>query len=208
MKQLITGAVVAAGMALLTAPLTGAIAEEKAWYPFAVESWDPPFNMESPRTSVEYTPLEKASKKWDICVSFPHMKDAYWLAVDYGVVAESQRLGVKMTLVEAGGYTNLNKQISQIEDCVERGAQAVVIGAISFDGLNKLVEEIKGKGIPVIDVINGMSSDQLSAKSLVSFGEMGFNAGAYIAETASGRIGQGQGRLVPGPSGRRLGRSR
>ena len=28
-----------------------------------------------------------------------------------------------MQLVEAGGYTNLAKQISQIEDCVAAGAQ-------------------------------------------------------------------------------------
>src|SRR5262249_49131029 len=92
----------AGGIALA---ITAAHAADK-WYPFKVEVWDPPFNMESPRKVVEYAPLEKADKKWDICVSFPHMKDAYWMAVDYGVVAESQDLGVKMNLVEAGGYTN------------------------------------------------------------------------------------------------------
>ena len=106
-------------------------------------------------------------------MSFPHMKDAYWLGVNYGVVSESQRAGVRMQLVEAGGYTELNTQISQIEDCVAGGADAVVIGAISNDGLNNLVGEIRDKGIPVIDVINGMSSPELSAKSLVSFGENG-----------------------------------
>ena len=41
------------------------------------------------------------------------MKDAYWLGVDYGVVDEAKRLGVSMNLVEAGGYTELNKQISR-----------------------------------------------------------------------------------------------
>lgn len=86
------------------------------WYPYNLEIWDPPFDMSSPRAEKDYSPLEKASKKWNICVSFPHMKDAYWMAVNYGVVAESQRLGVAMQLVEAGGYVNLNKQISQIED--------------------------------------------------------------------------------------------
>ena len=35
--------------------------------------------------------------------------------------------------------------------------------------------------MPVIDVINGMSSPDLAAKSLVSFGEMGFKAGEYLA---------------------------
>ncbi len=176
-------------------------ASAQDWYPYPVEVWDPPFDMASPRTTVDYVPLEKAEKAWDICVSFPHMKDAYWLAVDYGVVAESERLGVKMQLVEAGGYTNLNTQISQIEDCVARGAEAVVIGAISFDGMNNLVSEIRAKGIPVIDVINGISSPELSAKSLVSFGEMGYKAGEYIAKlhpTGSGKV---QVAWFPGPPG-------
>ncbi len=176
-------------------------ASAQDWYPYPVEVWDPPFDMASPRTTVDYVPLDKAEKAWDICVSFPHMKDAYWLAVDYGVVAESERLGVKMQLVEAGGYTNLNTQISQIEDCVARGAEAVVIGAISFDGMNNLVSEIRAKGIPVIDVINGLSSPELSAKSLVSFGEMGYKAGEYIAKLHPEGSGKVQVAWFPGPPG-------
>ncbi len=171
------------------------------WFPYPVEVWNPPFDMASPRTQINYTPLPTASKKWEICVSFPHMKDAYWLGVDYGVVEEAKRLGVKMQLVEAGGYTELNKQISQIEDCVAAGADAVVIGAISFDGMNNLVSEIRQQDIPVIDIINGMSSPELSAKSLVSFGEMGAKAGEFIANL---HPAGGQGAKVawfPGPPG-------
>ena len=181
--------------------LTAGVASAEDWYPYSVEVWDPPFDMSSPRSAVDYVPLEKAEKAWDICVSFPHMKDAYWLAVNYGVVAEAERIGAKMQLVEAGGYTNLNKQISQIEDCVAGGAEAVVIGAISFDGLNNLVGEIRGKGIPVIDVINGMSSPELSAKSLVSFGEMGFKAGEYIAKLHPKGSGAVKVAWFPGPPG-------
>ncbi len=155
---------------------------ENTWYPYSVESWEPAFDMSSPRNSVEYVPLAEASQPWEICVSFPHMKDAYWLGVNYGVASEAERLGVRMQLVEAGGYTELNTQISQIEDCVSAGADAVVIGAISFDGLNNLVSEIRSQGLPVIDVINGMSSPELSAKSLVSFGEMGAKAGEFLAD--------------------------
>ena len=72
--------------------------------------------------------------------------------------------------------------MSQIEDCVAAGADAVIIGAISYDGLNNLVADIRKKNIPVIDVINGISSPELSAKSLVSFGEMGAKAGEYLAK--------------------------
>lgn len=182
---------VAAGVALSTLPASAGSVKDKTvdagnwyptWFPYEVEVWEPAFNMESPRTKKQYEPLEKAEKEWDICVSFPHMKDAYWSAVNYGVASESERLGVKMQLVEAGGYTNLNKQISQIEDCVASGAQALVVGAISFDGLNNVINEVVAKGIPVIDVINGVSSDKIAAKSLVSFGEMGAKTGEYLAK--------------------------
>ena len=171
------------------------------WFPYPVEVWDPPFDMSSPRTTIEYQPLEKASKHWEVCVSFPHMKDAYWLGVDYGVSEEASRLGVNMQLVEAGGYTELNTQISQIEDCISAGADAVVIGAISFDGLNNLVKEIRGNGIPVVDVINGMSSDELSAKSLVSFGEMGGKAGSFLAEKHPSGTPAVKVAWFPGPAG-------
>ena len=177
------------------------VANADDWYPYSIEVWDPPFDMASPRKSVDYVPLDKAAQPWEICVSFPHMKDAYWLAVNYGVANEAERLGVKMQLVEAGGYTELNTQISQIEDCVAAGADAVVIGAISFEGLNNLVSEVRGKGIPVIDVINGMSSPELSAKSLVSFGEMGAKAGAFVADkhpTGGDDVKVG---WFPGPAG-------
>ncbi|MBX6324090.1 MAG: TMAO reductase system periplasmic protein TorT [Rhodospirillaceae bacterium] len=189
------------GFAVAALAASGALAAEKPWYPFKVQVWDPPFNMDSPRKDLDYVPLEKAAKKWDICVSFPHMKDSYWLAVDYGVVEESRREGVRMTLVEAGGYTNLSKQISQIEDCVAAGAQGVVIGAISYDGLNNLVSELKSKNIPVIDVINGISSPDISAKSLVSFGEMGYKAGEYIAKLHPKGSGQVKVAWFPGPPG-------
>src|SRR2546430_10130579 len=177
--RLVAGFVLLALAVGLVAP---APAQEKPWWPFPVEDRDPPFNMEGKKVKKDYVPIDHAAKKWNVCVSFPHMKDAYWIAVDYGVVAESRRLGVKMQLVEAGGYTNLAKQISQIEDCVAQGADVVVIGAISETGLNKLVEETAAKGIPVIDVINGISSPKLSAKSLVSFGEMGAKAGENLVK--------------------------
>jgi protein TorT len=196
------GWAVLGGIALVAIAPGAAPAEEmKPWYPFKVEVWDPPFDMDSPRKEMAYTPLEKAEKQWDICVSFPHMKDSYWMAVDYGVVAESERLGVKMQLVEAGGYTNLAKQISQIEDCVAAGSDGVVIGAISLDGLNNLVSELKSRDIPVIDVINGMSSPDLSAKSLVSFGEMGYKAGEYLASLHPKGSGTVKVAWFPGPPG-------
>lgn len=196
MKRLLTGLLATSAISL--AAVSVAVAAD--WFPVAVQSWES-FDMDSPRTDIQYTPLEKASQAWDICVSFPHMKDAYWLGVDYGVTEEAKRIGVKMQVVEAGGYTELNKQISQIEDCVAGGAQAVIIGAISADGLNNVVSELHAKNIPVIDVINGISSPDITAKSLVSFGEMGAKTGEYLAKLHPAGSGKVKVAWFPGPSG-------
>jgi protein TorT len=82
------------------------------------ETWSfPVYQMkDGQKTEITSTPLEKAEKKWNICVLFPHLKDSSWVAVAYGVVEEAKRLGVQMTLLQAGGYENLPKQISQWDD--------------------------------------------------------------------------------------------
>src|SRR2546425_7607459 len=123
-----------------------ATAQEKQWWPFPVEDRDPPFDMEGKKIKNQYTPLPHAAKKWNICVSFPHMKDAYWTAVDYGVVAESKRLGVKMQLVEAGGHHNLPQQINHLQDFGSQGADAVVDRALSGDGPNQRIHGNPAQG--------------------------------------------------------------
>lgn len=174
---------------------------DDAWYPYEAQQVRPAFSAEGTAETVSYVALEAAEKPWNICVSFPHMKDAYWLGVDYGVVDEAKRLGVNLNVVEAGGYTELAKQINQIEDCVASGADAVAIGAISGDGLNNVISEIAGKGIPVIDLVNGVSSTDISAKSLVSFKVMGAETGRYLAEKHPAGSDPVQVGWFPGPAG-------
>lgn len=193
-------------ISLVIGPLAAALlwhgtASAAEWFPYKAESTEPAFSAEGAKVPIDYKPLAKASKKWDICVAFPHMKDAYWLGVDYGVVEEAKRLGVKLEVVEAGGYTNLAKQVSQIEDCATRGANAVVIGAISSDGLNSVLKTVAAKKIPIIDLVNGINSPDVSAKSLVSFYTMGQSTGEYLAKkhptgTPSVKVG-----WFPGPAG-------
>ena len=162
--------------ALFPAPVAG-----RQWYPYQVELPATEGTAEGQNRVIDYTPLEKAAHNWSICAAFPHMKDSYWLAVNFGLSSEVKRLGVQMRLYEAGGYDNLPVQIDQIETCVASGADGVIIGAISYNGLDALVERLHRQGIPVVDLVNGMSSDKIEAHSLVSFEEMGFRAGEYIA---------------------------
>ena len=86
---------------LLTLP--AAMAED-AWYPAEIDVWSPPFNTKHQHTLQQYMPPSHASRAWRICASIPHLKDDYWLAVNFGLVNEAKQLGVALNLYEAGGY--------------------------------------------------------------------------------------------------------
>ena len=190
-----------AAIAAVGTAITSSAASAAEWFPYAVDVWDPPFAAEAKKTQSQYVALDKAASPHQICVSFPHMKDAYWLAVNYGITEEATRLGVKVQIVEAGGYTELNKQISQIEDCVSSGATAVVLGAISYDGLNNLIADLKKKNIVVIDMINGVSSPDISAKALASWEDVGETLGTYLANLHPAGSKAVKLAWFPGPAG-------
>jgi protein TorT len=157
------------------------LSAQTPWYPFPVEAPAANGDVMSRKMATDYVPLEKAKRKWSVRVFFPHMKDSYWLAVNFGVVQEAWRLGIRVRLYQAGGYDNLPVQIAQIRQAVAERADGVVIGAISYDALDGLIDELRAKGVPVIDVVNGIRSGKVSARSLVSFEDMGFQTGEYIA---------------------------
>jgi len=147
---------------------------------------------------VPYTGLEKAEKQWHICVLFPHMKDSYWVGVNYGIVDQARKLGVKATILEAGGYTEAAKQVSQYNDCLALGVDAIVIGAISEAGLAKSMEEGKAKGIVQVGVINPMS-EVADARIFANYDDAAEAGGKFLTDMAAGNPM----RMVhfPGPQG-------
>ena len=129
------------------------------WWPVKI------YNEDSGKAVEEnYSPLPTASKPWNLCVLFPHMKDTFWVAVDYGVVKESERMRVNMTLYEAGGYENLPKQLSQFDDCMASNFDAIIVGAISEAGLTRKIREATSAGKPVIGTVNPCRSPRSRRK--------------------------------------------
>jgi protein TorT len=191
----------ALAIAVMLALKTGSALAGKIWYPVEVDVWEPPFNASQQRKPQQYSPLEKASHRWNICVAIPHLKDAYWLAVNYGLIAEARRLQVGIELYEAGGYEHLDTQRQHVKDCLAKNADGLIISAISKDGLEDLIKTAADRGIPVIDLINGMSSSHISARVAVDFWDTGYQAGAFLRELIQNselpiRVG-----WFPGPDG-------
>jgi len=174
------GARVLGALVVLAALSVPSVQAGGKWYPLDVDVWAPPFNDLRQREQKTYIPLEKAQQEWRIRVFIPHLKDAYWLGVNYGLIDEARRLGVRLSIFEAGGYDQLEVQRRQIEDVLADKTDGLIIGAISQDGLNDLVARAADMGIPVLDLINGISSKKIAARAAVSFWDMGYQAGIYL----------------------------
>jgi protein TorT len=140
-----------------------------------------PFDDTSPAIQTSYNLLDKAQKPWRFCVLYPHLKDAYWLSVNHGMVQEASRLGVGFDVFEAGGYPNLTRQIDQLKGCSSDEFDAVILGTVSYDGLTSVVQDMS-RSKPIIAVVNDIATEGITAKASVSWAEMGAAAGRFIAE--------------------------
>lgn len=171
----------------------GAQAQDK-WWPAKI------YNLDSGSPKVEdYSPLEKASKPWNICVLFPHMKDTFWVAVDYGIAQEAKRMGVNMTLYQAGGYENLPKQLSQFDDCLAGNFDAIIVGPISEAGLDKKFAEGVKAGKTIISTVNPVAKSTVNSKMTVDFDTMGEQTGTYLVDYLKDKTAKVA--TFPGPAG-------
>jgi protein TorT len=213
--KLTLGVAFAAGMVVSGFAASDARAdghEAAEWWPAKVQIFspactdgDPACWVDPANTNLEivdYVPLmpDEVEAKHHICVSFPHLVDSYWVGAAYGIIEEGKRLGQKISLVEAGGYDKLEKQLSQVEDCVANGAEILILSAISAEGSVKQVDDLRSKGIKVVDLINGINTE-VDAKSLESYWSMGNIACNWVAEKHPAGSGKVKVAWFPGPPG-------
>lgn len=168
-------------------------AEEK-WYPFEVESVYPWGD-----TIVEdFNPPKKASRPYKLGVSVIHLKDPYYVNMAYGLVSEAESLGCELKLLAAGGYDDLPTQISQVENLVQVGIDALLLGAMSFEGTARVVEETIDKGVPVFMLGTTTKSNRISAVAIANDYKLGYDLGQWVIKDSGGKANVV---LLSGPSG-------
>lgn len=178
--------------AVLAVSSVPALAQGPAWTKFSV------YNFDSGKPVVEeFKPAAKPKKKWNLCALVPNMADSYWTAVDYGLVREAKRLGVKLTIYQAGGYSNMSKQISQYDDCATSGADAILIAPISASGLANKIAATAKTGKVQIGFVNQIKTAPVTSKIFVNYATKGFKTGKFLAK----KLGSKGGGVVafPGP---------
>jgi protein TorT len=182
--------------------IRGALKKDAWWYPTLFIDCKAPSADKScngtPKEGVyNAIPADHVSKTWQICMVVPGVKDEYWSAADYGAVTEAKRLGVGLDVFDAGGYDQLSRQLNQIDDCVAGGANAVVIGANSAEGVSAKVDALVKDDIVVIDGLNGIANQKVQGRAVLNWYEMGKAAGEYLVSTGkTSRVA-----WFPGPPG-------
>ncbi len=182
---------------MFTASATVASAE--TW---TVSTWDPPYDFSNPPKEIEYQGLDAVSKQWNLCVVFPHFKGPYWGAVNYGVVEQAKKLGLKADIVDAGGAKNLDKQIELVKNCAaDGGYDAIILAPVSFSEMTPTVVEASAK-LPVFALSTQMQGDGLSGMVAVSWEDMGRVAGRYFQEKHPAGSDPVKVAWLPGPEGK------
>jgi galactofuranose transport system substrate-binding protein len=102
---------------------------------------------------------EKADLK-DLVVGFSQSEkedNPFRIAETQSIKDEAAKIGVKK-LITTNAQSTLSKQISDIQDMIAQGAQALIVAPLNSDGLEPALQAAKAKKIPVITVDRLLSS--------------------------------------------------
>lgn len=148
-----------------------------------------------------YAMAAPARKPWRIAFLFPHMKDPYWVGCSYGVISEAERLGAAVDIFPADGYSDLIGQLRKMDEAIAAKYDAIVISPISQTANNSSIAKARALGIPVFELANDSTSDDLTIKVTTSLKGMGIEAMQWVIRDAQQRgLKSINIALLPGPS--------
>ena len=83
-----------------------------------------------------------------IGVSFPSLMSGTWQATEENLKAYQEELGFK--LVQTVADNDVNKQLSQIEDMIAQGVDAIIVDPIDSKAILSAIQAANDAGIPII----------------------------------------------------------
>jgi ABC-type sugar transport system substrate-binding protein len=150
-----------------------------------------PRQASGPEPGGEYPRPVRPSRSYTLGIVVPHLSNPHFVGQAYGYVDEAEKLGANVTLLEAGGYQYLDRQISQIEDLVASRVDAIILVAINGPGTVGVVDRAVAAGIPVINCNVMTDSPNVVARIRSDDEEIG-----RIQADAMGRTLKGNGNVV------------
>lgn len=116
-------------------------------------------------------------------------KDAgssYWQTVANGALGAGEALGVKVVVLAPNSESEIDKQISMVEQAVTAGASAVVVAPLDLDALVQPCRDVMSKDIPLTIVDSLISTDDYDAAFMTN----NYDAGAMAADELAKLVGE------------------
>ena len=153
-------------------------------------------SKDTPAPAEESKPAESGTYK--IALIQQHQTNAFQIAVTEGAQAKAAELGVELTVLSAD--QDAATQISQIEQCVSEGYNAILFEPVDPDGLRDAAKAAADAGVVVINVVSFCTDWENAGIAAVSCGnniKAGENEMQHVADLLGGK---GNVAILTGPS--------
>ncbi|MDO5785834.1 MAG: sugar ABC transporter substrate-binding protein [Eubacteriales bacterium] len=128
-----------------------------------------------------------------------HQTNAFQIAVSDAAEAKAEELGVDLTILSAD--QDAATQISQIEQCVSEGYDAILFEPVDPDGLGAAAKAAADKGVVVINIISACTDWESYGISALSCGDNVKAGETEMQKVADLLNGKGNIAILTGPSG-------
>lgn len=133
-----------------------------------------------------------------IGLAVPNLASSFWISAAYGVEQEGKTAQVHLIKLNAGGDANASQQIAQIQDLVQRGVSAIIVGATNGDAVKGAVEKALERGIPVIGISSPPNTPKLTSMVSADHYDMGRLQAQCLSKAMGGK---GKVAMMAGPAG-------
>lgn len=116
------------------------------------------------------------------------LNNPWWISVSDFAQREAEMLGVNLEVSIPQEEVDLEKQVSIVEQAIQKNSNAIVISAASSDGMLPVLQKAKDAGIKIVNFDTRISDDSLyDAYVGADDVEGAYKAGKYIAEQLGGK---------------------
>ena len=128
-----------------------------------------------------------------------HQTNAFQIAVTEAAEAKAEEMGVELNIMSAD--QDAAKQISQIEQCVSEGYDAILFEPVDPDGLGAAAKDAADKGVVMINIISACTDWENYGISALSCGNNVAAGETEMQQVADLLGGKGNIAILTGPSG-------
>ena len=133
---------------------------------------------------------EKPNKKIRIAVSFMSLNNPFWVAENEVLKKEVVARGGELVTYDA--QLDLGRQVSQIEDAVASGVDAVLVSPYDWKGIRPALEACNRKNVPIVIIDTKAFDEDLVSAQVVADNVLG---GRLCAENLAKALG-GKGNIA------------